>query len=176
MNSDHNIGLDEPTITFLTLVSNDNQEFEIETKYCNVSDYLKHMIALDSSTSRVPIDTPGVLLEIIVNFLKHYPEEEFHRIQKPVPKEFNNSKFIHDDKKDVFEVSFYTELLKDKNINFVKLVHIVHYLAIQPMLELVCARIANIVRDMTKEEEMKYLNISEDEYIEMKKTNDWAKN
>ena len=160
----------------LTLVSNDNQEFEIEPKFCNISLYLNGLIQMDTTVEKIPINTSGSLLNIIIKFLKYYPKHEFHRIQKPVPKDFKNSKFIHDEKENVFEESFYTSMMMKPNIDLIKLVHIVNYLGIQPMLELVCARIACIVRDMTKEEEMRFLNIDEEQYVEMKKTNDWAKN
>lgn len=169
-------GLDENEPMFLTLVSTDNQTFEIKYEDCLQSHYLKNIIEMDSSCSTVEIQTTGNLLQIIVEFLKYYSTDPFHRIQKPVPKDFSKCKFILDDKDETFDASFYTELLKDNNIPFMKLVHIVNYLSIPPMLELVCARIANMVRDMSKEEEMRYLEITNEDYQEMKKTNDWAKN
>lgn len=168
--------LDENKLLFLTLVSNDNQTFEIKYEDCLLSDYLKNMIEMDSSCSRVNINTSGELLQIIVEFLNYYHIKPFHRIQKPVPKDFSKCKFIHDDKNETFDAPFYTELLKDNNFPYMKLVHIVNYLSITPLLELVCARIANIIRDMTKYEEIKYLEINLNDYNEMKTTNDWAKN
>ncbi len=170
------VGLDEDNTLFLTLVSTDKQTFEIKHEDCVISDYLKNLIEMDTSCTAVQIKTTGNLLQIIVEFLKHYNTEPFHRIQKPVPKDFSNCKFIHDAKNETFDASFYTNLLKNPNIPFMNLVHIVNYLSISPMLELVCARIANIVRDMTPEEEQRYLQINNQDYHEMKKTNDWAKN
>lgn len=173
--SEEILGLeDDNQVEFLTLVSNDNQYFQIEKNFCYISKYIKSITELDSDKKEIQIDISGDLLKIIVDFMKYYIKQPFHRIQKPVPKDFQNSKFIHDEQENLFNAPFYTELLNDKTINFLKLVHIVNYLSIQPMLELVCARIANIVRDMTKEEEMKYLQISNEDYIEMKKTNEWA--
>lgn len=174
---DKDFGLDEPTTKILTLVSKDNQSFEIEKDYCKISGFIYNLVELDSTKQEISINTSGKLLEIIVNFLKHYSEEgqQFDRIQAPVPKDFSRCKFILDEKENVFDLPFYTELLERNDIDYMSLVRIVNYLSIQPMLELVCARIANITRDMTKDEEMRYLQISEKDYTEMKKTNNWAK-
>lgn len=168
------LGLDSDINTILTFVSNDNQTFEIEEKYCNISDYIQSIIDLDKDKRVININTSSELLQIIVSFLNYYPTQRFNRIQKPVPKNFHNSLFINDDIEEAFKAKFYTELL-DKDIDLMKLVYIVNYLGIKPMLELVCAKIASYIRDMSKEQEMKFLNISEEDYIEMKKTNDWIK-
>jgi hypothetical protein len=174
---EEDFGLDEQSSTFLTLVSNDNQSFEIEKQYCKISDFIWNLVELDSAKKEIPVNVSGKLLEIIVNFIKHYGEEgqQFDRIQAPVPKDFKKCKFILEEKENIFDLPFYTELLESNDIDYMSLVRTVNYLSIQPMLELVCARIANITRDMTKEEEIKFLQISEEDYTEMKKTNDWAK-
>jgi hypothetical protein len=174
---DEDFSLDEPITQILTLVSKDNQSFEIEKQYCKVSEFLHNVVELDSTKTEIPINISGKLLEIIVNFLKHYGEEgyQFDRIQAPVPKDFNKCKFILEEKENVFDIPYYTKLLESNDIDFMSLVRIVNYLSIKPMLELVCARIANITRDMTKDEEMRFLQISEEDYKEMKKTNDWTK-
>lgn len=169
------IGLDD-SVEFLTLVSNDNQSFEIQKDMCMISGYLQSITNLDKDKHKIDIDISGNLLKIIVNFLNYYKKQPFHRIQKPVPTDFQYCKFILDEQEETFDAPFYTELLKDKTLNYLNLVHIVNYLSIKPMLELVCARIANIIRHMTTEEEIKYFQFSMEDYIEMKKTNNWANN
>ncbi len=160
---------------FLTLVSNDKQTFKIHKDLCMISDYLKNITQLDMNTHIINIDISGNLLKLIVEFMTYYKNQPFDRIQKPVPVDFQCCKFILDDKEEPFDANFYIELLQG-NFNLLKLVNIVNYLSIKPMLELICAKIAHKIRNMTTEEELDYLQISREDLTEMKKTNDWAKN
>ena len=153
-------GLDDDIQKIITLVSNDNQVFEISADDCFISDYLKNILELDHACSCIHIQTRGSILKIIVDFLKFYKTKQFHRLQKPIPKDFSSSKFIHDNSDNVFIEPYYTNLFNlDNNKLLIESIEIVNYLSITPLLELVCAKTAHIIRDMTNEDEIKFLNI-----------------
>jgi len=174
---EYNIDCNE--INEIILISNDNKEYKIEKKNCMVSDYIDSIITFDTQVKSIPINVSGKILELIIKFLKFYSERDdhiFQRIQKPVPKNFHECKFIHDNKENVYEIPFYTELMDNFDISsLMELIHIVNYLGISPLLELTCAKVAIIIRDKTKEEQKRFLKINDSDYVEMKKTNNWAK-
>ena len=148
--------LDEDIVSpILTLVSKVNQEFELEHKYCMLSDYISKLINLDAEQTKISINVSSTLLKFIVEFLTYYLEHPFDQLQKPVPKDFNKLKFIN--QQNVFEDTHYITMIINPEIDLIQLVHIANYLGIQSLLELVCARVAHIIRDMTKEEEFKFL-------------------
>lgn len=144
----------------LTLVSTDNQVFEINVEDLKICDFLIKMHNLDMDNTVIHINTNGRFLQIIIDFLKSYNKYPFDKIQKPVPKNFNNCVFITETK-ETFKEEFYTKLLInfEKTNEIMQFLHIVNYLGIKPLLELVCARIANIIRDMSSEDEKKFLQI-----------------
>ena len=170
--------LDCDEIYKITLISNDGEEYEIEQKKCSISEYIDTMVTLDTQVKTIPINVSGKLLELIVKFMKFYSERDdhnFHRIQKPVPKNFHECKFIHDDRENVFDIPFYTELMDNfDSSSLIELIRIVNYLSISPLLELICAKVANIIRDKTEEEQKRFLEINDSDYVEMKKANNWV--
>lgn len=153
---DENLNINE----FLTLVSTDNQSFEIKKELCNLSDYLNGLMNLDTEYNKININLSSDLLKIIIDFLNFYPKNPFYKIQKPVPKNFQDSKFIYND--DTFTENFYTNLIHfNDNNTFIVFIRQVNYLGIKPLLELSCAKLANIIRDLSSEEEKKFLQIEE---------------
>ena len=165
---------DYTTNEILTLVSLDNQTFEIEKSKVQICDYLQTLTFLDSTQLEIPIKLNGDLLKIVVDFMEFYETKPYDRIQKPVPKHFRDCCFINDNRNETFKEIFYTNLIniQDKKV-MMYFVHMINYLGIQPLLDLVCAKIANIIRDMSTDEETKnFLQVSNSDYNEMKKIND----
>lgn len=141
----------------LTLVSIDKQMFEISVDDLQLSSFIKQLLELDNNILKIPIQTSGYLLNIIVQFLKYYRKNPFNNILKPIPKNFNNILFINQDNI-IFSEPFYIKLLNLKNNKLLfELIRIVNYLSIEQLLELVSAKLANILHNMTNEEQLKYL-------------------
>jgi hypothetical protein len=133
-------------MVFLTLVSIDNQMFEIDIENLKISNFLFHIYDLDKTNKLIHINTNGNFLDLIVKFLKFYHKNPYISLQSPIPKNFNNALFIFNDK--VFKEEFYINLLQNLEINkCIELLKIVNYLGISPLNELLCSKIANLIRD-----------------------------
>jgi hypothetical protein len=133
-------------MVFLTLASIDNQMFEIDIENLKISNFLFHIYDLDKTNKLIHINANGNFLYLIVKFLKFYNTNPYNSLQSPIPKNYNNALFIFNDK--VFKEEFYINLLQNLEINkCIELLKIVNYLGISPLNELLCAKIANLIRD-----------------------------
>lgn len=136
----------------LHLISNDGIVVEAQYEEARVSDLIDRM--LDSGDDdndenddiiEIPLlNVSGESLKVIVDFLKYYHKEKMGVIPRPIP-----SVSVGDFVNNEWYVNF-IDKMSSKEI--FEIILAANYMAIQPIIDLGCAKIATLIKGKTPEE------------------------
>ena len=137
----------------ITLVSSDNEKFEISTKASKRAVLINKMIEDYQDKSEFPVNNVNKKnLQKIVQYLEQYENKDPTNPKAPLPsKNFKDCvddwdfKFLPTELEDVFE------LFQGAN-----------FMDIQPLMELTAAKIADVIRNLSADDIRKTFNIQND--------------
>lgn len=128
----------------LTLISSDNQKFQIDSKSAQKSALLRGLIQDYSEDTDIPItDITGTSLSKIVEWLVHWRDSEPKEILKPLPTA--DFKYYTEE----WNVEWIYKLSLEENYDIIVAAN---YMDIKQLLDLACARIAIEFKGKTIEE------------------------
>jgi len=154
----------------VTLISSDNEQFEVERAVAERSGLISSLLADTGST-----DAPIPLLQVSSNILQKILEWcEHHKNDPKQPTEE-----IDESRKRSTEINEWDQkfLAVDQEMMF-ELILASNYLDIKPLLDAGCKTIANLIKGKQPEEIRKTFNIKNDftpeEEAQIRKENEWA--
>ena len=161
---DEDLGDDE-----LTLISQDNRSFTVSRSVAFSSEVVKTMIENDKEETKIPLpNVKGAVLEKVIEYMKYHDGNPAREIERPL-RSFNMRNVVCDWDADFVEV--------DQEILF-ELILAANYLDIKPLLDLVCAQVASMLKGKTPEEIRRKFNIQNDftpeEEEAVRAENKWA--
>ena len=133
-----------PEIMTITLKSSDGQQFQIDIKSAKRSTYIADLIEEHKGETEFLIpEVEAKILKKIVEYLIHYKETEPRDIKRPL-KDSKIEKIL--DKWD------YTYITSFALADCVDLLNAATFMDIQPLLRLMCARIAALMIELPLDE------------------------
>ena len=153
----------------ITLISADNRKFEVSENIIKKSLLIKHMLNDYPDNYQIPLkNVKGKILEKIIEYLKHYENNEPMEIPKPLPDD--------DFKKYVNEWDYkYIDLDLETTC---EIIICANHMDIKSLLELASAKMAFIIKQNDKNKIRKDFKISNDlnptEEEEMIKEETWS--
>ena len=164
------IGLDEEVNSIVTLISGDNQRFDISKDIAYKSSQLINtMIDGDSTVAEIPLpNVKGNVLHKIIEYMNYHCDKPVTEIEKPI-RSNNISEIVCPFDADFVQID--DELLFD-------LILAANYMDMKPLLDLTCATVASFMKNKTAEEIRKRFNIENDlspeEEAMIHEENKWA--
>jgi len=159
----------------ITLISMEGDKFNITKEACSSSGLLKNMTNLNSSqcddcdgsdseeedNENVNLDNiSSFCLKEAISFMEYYCKNPMPKIQAPLPPKEVFLENLGND--------FYRDLTK-KNTDYIcSMIKTSNYMDIQPLLNLMCASFANIIKGKTPEEIKDYFGFDDDDSIPKK--------
>jgi len=127
---------------FITLVSSESNQIEINTKAAKRSQLIKGMINdYPNEEIKFPKIKYSTLIKI-TEYLEHYKDSEPKEITQPLPKK--------DFKECVDDWDY--EYINLQNDTILELMLAANFMDIKPLLELTCAKIASVIKGKSPEE------------------------
>lgn len=156
-------GLDEDVPDKITLISNDNESFEVNRKAALLSQLIKTSLDSDVEAKEVPV--PGVkghILKLIVEYMEHYKDGESDAPEKPLKS--NNHEEFYTDKFDTEFFGKYTtneddKERKTKNRDLYDLILAANYMDMNKMLHKGCAAVAAKIKGQPLEKIKNILSV-----------------
>ena len=140
------------SVNKVTLISSDNEKFEISSKAAKRSTVVNNVLESYPEDSEIPIpNVKSNILKKIIEYLNHYENEEPLTIIKPLKNNF----------KDCVSEWDYNFVNQDQNTIF-EIILGANYMDIKPLLEVSCAKIASMINGKTTEEIRKTFDIQND--------------
>lgn len=134
---------------FLTLVSSDNCKFEVKRDIAMMSGLIKNVIDIDHEETTILLPyVNGAKLEKIIKYITFHFNNLPKEIKKPII-EINVKNNI-----DPWDIAF----LEMPNNELFEMVGVANYLNISPLIELVCAKIATLIKNKTPDEIKKIIS------------------
>lgn len=151
----------------VTLVSSDNESFEVDQAVAEESETIKNLLADTSDDSMVPLmNVRGSILSKVITYCKYQVEARETDDQGRVRKTADEIKRF---KKDFVDV--------EKSVLF-ELILAANYLNIKDLLEDTCQAVADMIKGKSAEEIRREFNIENDftpeEEEEIRRENQWA--
>ncbi|CAO1941667.1 unnamed protein product [Urochloa humidicola] len=165
-----------PAPTMITLISSDNEKFEVAEAAATLSQTIRHMIEDGCTDGGVPLpNVTGKILAMVIEYCnKHAPsgaeadaagEGSSSSAATAVPSTEELKKFD-----DAF--------LEVDQVTLFDLILAANYLDIKPLLDLTCQKVADSMKGKTPEEIRAMYNIKNDltpeEEAEIRRENKWA--
>ncbi|CAL9204827.1 unnamed protein product [Musa hybrid cultivar] len=150
----------KPRKTVVTLVSSDEEKFEVDIAVANQSDMIKNLILDmedDVDEFVVPVlNVTGLVLDKVIQYWEKHAEA------------------IDRDQLEAFDMAFVD---MQKELLFQVLIA-VNFLESRPLLNLLCKTIADSIKDMSVDEVREYFSIesdfTEEEERQVREENQWA--
>ena len=137
----------------ITLVSSDAQKFPISKKAAERSTIVKDMMQDYGDSSEITInEVKGDILKKVVEYLTHYADSDPRELPKPLP-----SADLRD-VTDEWDVKF-IDIVNDTVFD---IINAANFMAIKPLLDLSCAKIAVQMKNKTAQEIRDLFNIEND--------------
>lgn len=140
----------------IKLKSKDEQVFELTADAASISDLVRD--SLTDAEDDDPIEILRVssdCLEKVVEFLKHYKEENM----KEIPTPLGGSSF-----NEIMDQKWYQDFVADENLNremLFDLLTAANYMGIKPLLDLTCLKVTFQLTGKNAEEIRQILNLPE---------------
>ena len=133
-----------PEIMTITLKSSDGQQFQIDIKSAKRSTYIADLIEEHKGETEFLIpEVEAKILKKIVEYLIHYKDTEPKDIKRPL----NDSKI-----EKILDKWDYTYITSFALADCVDLLNAATFMDIQPLLRLMCARIAALMIELPLDE------------------------
>lgn len=156
------------------LISQDEQEFEVEGKVANMMQTIKEMMEDFGGVEDITIPVSGVssnILTKVLEYLKHHVNDE-------VVDEKNEDNDVvvkqHDSKIEGWDAEF----VKMEQPELFETILAANYLNIKSLLDLCCKAVANMIKGKDPEEIRQTFNIKNDftpeEEAQVRKENEWV--
>lgn len=141
------MGLDDttPSHQTITLISKDQQRFELTMLECSLSQLITTALSHDTECHEIAVDFNGEVVDWVVRFLKQHNGVNPPTIEQPL-----RSKNMNDVTTE-YCASFVADLCKRRML-FYKVIELANYLDIPGLLHLCCAKIASLVRGIPLEQ------------------------
>ena len=137
-------GTYSPEIMTITLKSSDGQQFQIDIKSAKRSTYIADLIEEHKGETEFLIpEVEAKILKKIVEYLIHYKDTEPKDIKRPL----NDSKI-----EKILDKWDYTYITSFALSDCVDLLNAATFMDIQPLLRLMCARIAALMIELPLDE------------------------
>ena len=137
-------GTYSPEIMTITLKSSDGQQFQIDIKSAKRSTYIADLIEEHKGETEFLIpEVEAKILKKIVEYLIHYKDTEPKDIKRPL----NDSKI-----EKILDKWDYTYITSFALADCVDLLNAATFMDIQPLLRLMCARIAALMIELPLDE------------------------
>ena len=164
--------LDEDMGKIVELVSQEGDKFEVDKKVAKMSELVKTMISDDDDDEeQQEIPLPNVKsqsLGKVIEFCKHYIEEQMNEIEKPL-KSANMNEVVQE---------WYANFINVEQEVLFELILAANYMDIKPLLDLTCATVASEIKGKTPEEIRQTFNIVNDftpeEEAQVREENKWC--
>ncbi|CAN0879762.1 BAHD acyltransferase DCR [Linum grandiflorum] len=152
----------------ITLISSDDQTFEVDEAVAIESQTIKHMIEDDCAGGPIPLpNVDGKILAKVIEYCKKHIE---------TPKSDDDASTAVDDNKNIKEWD--VDFAKVDHPTLFDLIQAANYLDIKGLLDLTCQTVAYMIKDKTPEEIRTFFNIKNDftpeEEAEVRRENQWA--
>eukprot|EP00538_Stauroneis_constricta_P012343 CAMPEP_0119557402 /NCGR_PEP_ID=MMETSP1352-20130426/9076_1 /TAXON_ID=265584 /ORGANISM="Stauroneis constricta, Strain CCMP1120" /LENGTH=167 /DNA_ID=CAMNT_0007604505 /DNA_START=139 /DNA_END=642 /DNA_ORIENTATION=+ len=147
--------MDEDENRVVKLMSKDGKDFEITAKAAQLSVLVKDTLEESEKTEVEIMRVDSKCLEKVVEFLKHYAEEEMREIGTPL----RGSTFI-----EIMDQKWYQEFVSDDSISremLFELLTAANYMGIKPLLDLACLKITFQLTGKSADEIRGILNLPE---------------
>ncbi len=159
--------------TTVKLITEDEQEFEVEGKVANMMQTIKEMMEdLDGAEGEMVIPVSGVssnILTKVLEYLKHHVDDEV--VEK---KEDDVVVKQHDSKIEGWDAEF----VKMEQPELFETILAANYLNVKSLLDLCCKAVANMIKGKDPEEIRKTFGIANDftpeEEAQVRKENEWV--
>jgi len=161
---------------FVILISQDGDQFEINSNIAKQSNLLNNMIdeSDDNEDDKQEIPILNILsntLSKVIEFMNHYHIEPMTEIPKPIP-ENDITKVVS---------KWYAEFVDLDNNTLFELINAANYLDITSLLNLTCAAVALKIKGKTPEEicqtfgiESNNISVSPEEEAKIREENLWC--
>merc|ERR1712232_450084 len=152
----------------VTLMSSDEQNFQVDVKVAQMSETIKNLIEDAGTDSPIPLpNVTGKILDKVVEYCKYHTEH---------PTAVSDEK--KDDKRTDDIIPWDAEFSKVDQATLFELILAANYLDIKQLLDLTCKTVANMIKGKTPEEIRKTFNIKNDftpeEEEQVRKENEWC--
>ena len=138
----------------LTLVSSDNQKFQLDSKTAERSKLLVGLLGDYEENTDIPLpDIKSNILEKVIAYLTYYKEKSPKEIPKPLPSA-NLADVV-----DQWDIDFINSIELN---NVFDMINAANYMDISSLLDLSCAKIASVMKGKTAEEIRAMFNIEND--------------
>ena len=140
----------------VVLVSTDQQKFTVAYEDISLSNMLKQIISEneDEETEDVMINVSGKTLKKVLEFCKYYKSDPMKDIEKPL-KSVNFSDLVQ---------KFYADFIDNLETDVLNDVLLAsHYLEINPLQLICCAKIGAVLKDKSPNEIRKLFGSEEEE-------------
>ena len=122
----------------VTIVSSDNIPFNVPIQVATVSNLVESMDPAEHLADPIPmLDVDGATLEKVFEFCEHFLVEPMPEIPKPIPSNDLST----------LVPRWYHEYLNIDHEALFRLANAANYMDIGPLLDLVCAKIASMIKD-----------------------------
>lgn len=125
----------------ITLITNEKDRFTILISLCKMSDLISTALETDREENELELKISSEHLLLIIEFLKHYEDSEPVLIEKPL-----RSKDLKDSIP-LWDYEYITRIHSLGNKVLYEFTNACNYMAIKPLVELCCAKIAHMVKN-----------------------------
>ena len=141
------LSLDAPvTEEIITIISNDNVEYNVVKNYLTISNFLNNALELDTEDNKINVDIKSSILTNIITYI------EYHKgIPGKIPEQPLRSKNLKD-VIDEWDADFINNISGKEDTDPVKrqalydLINACNYLDMKCLLHIGCAKIASLIK------------------------------
>lgn len=134
--------LDDMGEQYITLVSLDKTTHDILQEYTMISELVSTMLDTDKNETTFNVSVDSKTLRRIIEFMAYYNKDPMKTIKRPLPTE---------DPAVLFG-PWYAEFINTDIEDIIAITIAANYMAIKPLLELGCAKIASLIKGKNPEE------------------------
>ena len=151
----------------ITLTSNEGVNVTVLYKYIKMSDTIKHVCEDTRGVGNIPLpEINSATLHKLIEYIVYHVD--------------NDNPTINPEQRSSNDVMWDTEYVKVPQTKLFELILAANYLAISPLLDLICKTVANMIKGKTPEQIREIFGIENDftpeEEEVVRRENDWCEN
>ena len=121
--------------TDITLISTDHKEFIVDREIFSQSEFIQTLLECDASTESISLQVESKYLGRLIDYMIHHHKNPSKSIEKPLTKPF-------EELVDTWDANFLDIPLD----NVIHLLTASNYLGIMPLVNIICAKIASLLK------------------------------
>lgn len=157
----------------VTLISSDGKEYRVNLSVAKMSNTMKDLI--DDAGTELPIPLPNVTARILEKVIQYC---EYHIEHPDPPAAADADKDAEKEKRSDDIIPWDRDFCNVDQSTLFEMILAANYMNIQPMLDVTCKTVANMIKGKTPEEIRKTFNIENDFTAEeeeaIRKENEWC--